>query len=207
MKTALTVVCAVYVFCILSACVKPGDDEFQQALKEYGKQNYDVALDLFNQTLAQESNYSKEIIYSMMANVYIAQQDFSSAVQCYQQALAEKPDYRIFCTVGALYQKIDNNSAAENAYRDAIAFDAKRPEAYASLGALYLGQENLSSAIELLENAKNINPKLSVVHANLAVAYAMQKNAVRAQEELSIAERYKCENFEQFKARVTELLQ
>lgn len=206
-KKIFTMICAINLLCAFISCVKPGDDEFQQALKEYGKQNYDIALDLFEQALAQESNYSKEIVYSMMANVHIARQDFSSAVQCYQNALAEKPDYRIFCTLGALFKRIGDDVAAEKAYLDAIAFDSKRPEAYASLGALYLGKENVLPAIELLEKAKNINPKLSVVHANLAVAYAMQKNSVLAMAELSVAEQYKCENLEQFRTRVSELLQ
>ena len=196
----------IYLLFSLSSCLKPGDDEFHDAMKAYGKQRYQEALDLFQQAIDQDCNYSKEIIYSMMANVHLAQKNLDSAAECYEKALSSKPDYRLYTTLGSIYHANGKDSKAEESYTNAVNMDSSRPEAYASLGSLYLGQGLNDKAIEFLQKAEKINTKLAVVHANLAVAYATKKDSDSAQKELNLAEQYQCENLEQFKQRVQELL-
>ncbi len=186
---------------LLFSCSKPGDLTVQRAIKAYQDQNYDESLKLFLQAGGEDSNYSDELIFTFISNLYGVQGDIKNSAAYLEKALELKPDYRGFVTLGMDYHVLGDDEKAEENYKKAIQMTQKKGEAYASLGALYLGQKKYNEAIENLQKATEFEPKLAVPHANLAVAYALMGRKAESEAEFTIAEELKCDNLEEFKLR------
>lgn len=186
---------------LLFSCSKPGDLTVQRAIKAYQDQNYDESLKLFLQAGGEDSNYSDELIFTFISNLYGVQGDIKNSAAYLEKALELKPDYRGFVTLGMDYHVLGDDEKAEENYKKAIQMTPKKGEAYASLGALYLGQKKYNEAIENLQKATEFEPKLAVPHANLAVAYALMGRKAESEAEFTIAEELKCDNLEEFKLR------
>lgn len=190
-----------------ASCVKAGDEAFNRGMKAYSKAEYEEALNAFDTALDLPCNYSKEIIYSMKANIYLARQDFLLATSSLESALSYKEDYRILTTLGSVYHNMEQDDKAITTYEKAIALQPKSPEAYGALGALYLGQGNIENALSLLQKAQEINPKIAVIHGNLAICYASKKDSASCKEQLLLATQYGLKNINEFNDRVEEILQ
>lgn len=190
-----------FISIFLSSCSKPGDLTVQRAIKAYQDQNYDESLKLFLQAGGEDSNYSDELIFTFISNLYGVQGDIKNSAAYLEKALVRKPDYRGFVTLGMDYHVLGDDGKAEENYKKAIQMTPKKGEAYASLGALYLGQKKYNEAIENLQKATEFEPKLAVPHANLAVAYALIGRKAESEAEFTIAEELKCENLDEFRLR------
>ncbi|MCR5724116.1 MAG: tetratricopeptide repeat protein [Treponema sp.] len=190
----------------LFGCSKPGDSIVSRAMNAYSVKDYDRALELFNEALESDTRYSQAVLYSFIANVYMHQEETKLAAEYQAKAMESQPDYRGYVMLGMLYHSCGEDTAAEEAYKKAIAMNAEKGEAYASLGALYLVQEHADRAVELLEKASALEPKLAVIKANLGVAYAMLGNEKASTEALEQAEALKCENIGQFRERAKQAL-
>ena len=190
------------IFCFFFfSCSKPGDLKINRAIKSYQTQNYEESLKLLNEALTEETNYSQDLIYNLIASIYLQQDDLENAV-IYQEKIVEKnPEYRNLVSLGMTYHLLSRDSESEATYKKAIALKPEKGEAYASLGALYLGQKDIPNAVENLKKASELEPKVAMIHANLAVAYSAAKNPEKAEEEFKIAEDLKCENLDEFKTR------
>lgn len=187
------------------SCSKPGDLTIQRAMKFYQAQDYEESLKLFNAALQEESNYSPELIYNFIANVYLHQEDLENAVVYQQKSCELRPDYRNLVSLGMTYHLLECDEESEATYKKAIAMDSEKAEAYASLGALYLGQGKIEAAVENLKIAVQNEPKIAVIHANLAVAYAANGNSEESEAEFKKAEELKCKNLEEFKERAESM--
>lgn len=195
----------VFAFCtVFWGCTKPGDSTVSKAVTAFSSQNYDLALELFNQALNESTNYSDAIIYNFIANVYAAKEDFLTCAEYMEKSLELKPDYRGFVTLGATYQNLKNYDEAESNFKKAIELNPKKGEAFASLGILFLEEEKIDLAIENLEKGALLAPKIAVIHANLAVSYAKAGRIQDAQNSLNRAEELDCVNLGQFIQRVQE---
>ena len=191
---------SVSVFLFFS-CSKPGDMTVQRAMKAYQNQNYEEALNLFLEAKDESSNYSDELIYTFIANLYAVQEDIENSTVYQEKALELKPDYRGLVTLGMNYHMLEKDDEAEETYKKAVKLMPEKGEAYASLGSLYIGQKKYSEAVENLKKAAEYEPKIAVIHANLAVALSLSGNKNAAEEEFKKAEELKCENLDEFKIR------
>ena len=190
----------------LFGCSKPGDNLVTSGIDAFKKKDYDAAITYLTDALESETNYSNELIYTLLANTYTQKHEWNTAISYHKKALELREDYSSYILLGALCHEAQRDEEAESAYKQAIALEPKRAEGYGSLGALYLKQEKIDEAIELLEKTISINPRLGIVHADLAVAYAKKGNAEKAEVALKEAEERKAENFDTFKARVDSIL-
>lgn len=188
--------------CLFFSCSKPGDSIVQQAIAAYSAQEYEKALDLFNQALDSDTNYSDELIFTFISNLYAAQDDIDNSIIFLEKALSTKPDYRGFVTLGMNYQAVGNLEKAEEFYNKAVSLDSEKGEAYASLGTVYIETKDYKKAIEFLKKGTELEPKIAVIHGHLAVAYAKNNEIEKANEELKIAEELKCDNLEYFKEKI-----
>lgn len=186
------------------SCSKPGDLTIQRAMKAYQSNNYDEALKLFNTALEEETNYSPELIYNFIANLYLQQEDLENALVYQEKSVKARPEYRNLVSLGMTYHLLERDSEAEGAYRKAIELNPQKGEAFASLGALYLGQGRISEAVSNLGKAAEAEPKIAVIHANLAVAYAAAGELEKSETEFKRAEELKCENLDEFRSRAEE---
>ena len=205
MKRFFLFAAILYVVLAATSCAKAGDNTVRQAMQAYGSGQYETALQFFTQALNEDTNYSDEILYTFIANVYANQGEYEKAIEAQKKSLELRADYRGYVTLGMLCHLIKNDEDSAKAYRNAIALDEKKGEAYASLGALYLGQENAKEALPLLEKAGELEPNIAVIQANLAVAYAMSGDREKSDEALFRARELKCENIEQFEDKIEEI--
>ena len=196
---------AVCMASVMTGCAKPGDSTVRQAMQAYGSGQYETALQFFTQALGEDTNYSKEILYTFIANTYANQGEYEKAIAAQEKSLDLRADYRGFVTLGMLYHLQKNEQKAAAAYRNAIALDEKKGEAYASLGALYLGQNDAAQALPLLEKAAALEPNIAVIRANLAVAYALSGDMSKSEASLEKARAMKCEKIEQFEDKIEEI--
>ena len=197
------------IFCTVlgvTSCAKAGDNTVRQAMQAYSAGQYDTALQFFTQALEEDTNYSDEILYTFIANVYANQGEYEKAIEAQEKSLSLRADYRGYVTLGMLYHLVKNDENAAAAYQNAIALDEKKGEAYASLGALYLGQNDAAQAIPLLEKATTLEPNIAVIQANLAVAYALLGDTEKSDAALFKARELKCENLDQFEDRIAEII-
>ena len=196
------VVCAVF----FPSCTKPGDNTVRQAIQAYRAGQYDAAITFFTQALEEETNYSDELLYTFISNVYVNQGEYEKAIEAQEKSLALHADYRGYVTLGMLYHLTKDDGNAVSAYQKAIDMTPEKGEAYASLGALYLGQNDTGRALSYLEKAASLEPKLAVIQANLAVAYAMTGDTEKSESALEKARGLKCENIEQFEERIEGIM-
>ncbi len=189
----------------VTSCARPGDFTVSKAMQAYQAQSYDKSLELFNQALNEDLSYSKESIYTMIANVYLAQQDLENAIVFQEKSLELKEDYRTYVTLGMNYHLLKNDEKAEEAYQKAVKLNPEKAEALVSLGSLYLGMEKYEEAVTYFLKSIEKESRIAIAHANLALAYAFTDEFEKADQELKIAEELKCENIEDFKERVSSL--
>lgn len=204
-KKNILIFAAIFIISLVS-CAKPGDTFIQQGITAFSKGDYDKALELFNQAMESDTRYSEELILNFIANVYAAQEDFENSSACLEKALATKPDYRGFVTLGMNYQMLGQFNKAEQSYFKAIEMNADKGEAYASLGALYLEQNQNEKAVSYLEKGASLEPKIAVIHGNLALAWAKLGNKEKYLEEIKKAEELQCVNLGQFEEKAKTYL-
>ena len=191
---------------LLSSCSKPGDSIVSDGMNALKKQNYDSAISSFNEALKTDTNYSDELIFTLLAAAYTQKNDFDSAILYHQKALSKRKDYSSYILLAVLLEQKDRTDEAKQTYRDAISFAPKRPEAYGSLGALELKSGNIKGAIELLEKSAALNDRIGVVQGDLAIAYAQNGEREKALNALENAEKLKTDGIEAFRARVLSAL-
>ena len=191
---------------LLSSCSKPGDSIVSDGMNALKKQNYDSAISSFNEALQTDTNYSDELIFTLLAAAYTQKNDFDSAILYHQKALSKRKDYSSYILLAVLLEQKDRTDEAKQTYRDAISFAPKRPEAYGSLGALELKSGNIKGAIELLEKSAALNDRIGAVQGDLAIAYAQNGEREKALNALENAEKLKTDGIEAFRARVLSAL-
>ena len=190
---------------MVTGCAKAGDTTVRQAMQAYGSGELDTALSLFNQALNEDTNYSKELLLTFIANVYANQGEYEKAIASQKESLEKHADYRGYVTLGMFYHVIKDDENAVLAYQKAIDMNPKKGEAYASLGALYVSQHDAANALPLLEKASEYEPNIAIIQANLAVAYAMYGDREKSAAALEKARALKCEDIDQFEERIAEI--
>lgn len=200
----LSVIFLILFSTLFYSCSKPGDLTVQQAIRAYQKQDFNESEKLFLKALEEESNYSREIVYNFLANLYASQGDLENSIVYQEKMLSLKDDYRGYVTLGMNYHLMEDDVKAEESYRKAISLVPDKGEAYASLGSLYIGKKKYSEAVEYLQKAAEFEPKIAVIHANLAVAYALNGQSDESEAAFAQAEKLKCQNLDEFRARALE---
>ncbi|MBR1722947.1 MAG: tetratricopeptide repeat protein [Treponema sp.] len=187
------------------SCSKPGDATVQRAMKLYQAGDYENAINLFNQSLTEDSSYSEELIYSFIANVYLQEDDFENALVFQEKSTSLRPEYHNLISLGMTYHMLKEDGKAEECYKKALTLNPKGAEAPASLGALYLGKNKFAEAVDYLSQAAEKDGKIAVIHANLGIAYAALGRESESEEEFEKAEKLKCKNLDDFREKAEEL--
>ncbi len=164
--------------------------DYQDGCEKYEKGNYAEALADFQKAL--EKGLSGEYLvysYSYMGHCYLKKEEFQSAEQYYQMALATgKEPAMCYTNLGIYYRKCGEYEQAERYYLLALEADDSYPEALTSLGVLYSVTGQAEKAVPLLEKAVTISGEPSGFHyANLSYAYATAGRTAEAREQLLLA--------------------
>lgn len=205
-KAIFSLFAAVFLAGFFSGCSKPGDNIVTDGMNALKKKDFDGAISFFSEALDADTNYSDELLYTLLATAYTQKNDFENAIDFHKKALEKRKDYSSYILLGTLCHSLGRDEEAESAYLAAIDFAPKRAEAYGSLGALYLSHGETDKAIEMLEKSVSINHRIGVVQGDLAVAYAMAGDEEKARAALENAEKQKAQGIESFRARVEAAL-
>ena len=194
-------------FCafMFSSCVKKGDILIQEGASAFQRKEFDKAAGLFQMGLSDECSLDPESVYVMIANCYSQKEEYDTAIEWRQKALALSEDSENYLNIGMIYRIKQDDENAEAMFRKALEIDPDNAAAYASLGALCISSNRIDEAIPLLEDAEAINPRSGIIHADLAICYARKGDFEKATEQLELAEDYKVENLAAFKAEISDL--
>lgn len=190
---------------IFSSCLKQGDIAIQEGAAAFQRKEFDKAVGLFQMGLSVECSYSPESVYIMIANCYSQKEEFDTAIEWREKALAITEDPENYLNLGMIYRIKQDDETAEKMFRKALDIDPDNAAAYASLGALCITHNRIDEAIPLLEDAEAINSRAGIIHADLAICYARKGDFEKADEEIEIAEDYKTDNLAEFKAEIESL--
>ena len=155
----------------MAAIIAPAWSEvdFQQGIVAQNRRDWDLALRFFETAKIKASKVSvqsRDGFYSpAMANVhlgqiYLAQEDYTRAVDALKQALAQDPqNYAAFINLGwAVYGQTGKPDLAEPYLLRAAEIKPKNPLPYVRLGEIYNTAGNIEVARYWLERAARLDP-------------------------------------------------
>ncbi len=189
----------------LTSCVKSGDLLIQKGSSYYQRGNFEGAEELYTMALDADSTFSKEDIYSLIANCRLELGDYDTAIEWRNKILESREDSDNYINLGLLYRLKEDDETAEKMYKDALRVGPKDPAAYGSLGSLYLSQERIDEAIPNFQESASLYAWNGQVHANLAICYGKKSLFDLAEESMANALYLKLENYDDFRAQLDAL--
>ena len=187
------------------SCMKDGDILVQEGARFFNQKRFDLALEDFEKALESETSYEPRILYIYISNCYSQMGDQDLAIEWRLKALEIAEDASNYLNIGFLYRLKGDDDTAEKMYLKALELDGEDAAIYASLGSLYLTHDRIDEAVAMLEKACDIDDRSGIIHADLAICYAKQSLFDEAEDEYSLALRYKAPNIIEFRARLDEL--
>lgn len=133
-------------------------------LKDVGRLDESIA----NYNKALEFNWEDAEYHKKLAEVYVLQGEFESAIACCHLALKFKPNFApAYLTMGNALHAQDKLEMAIKAYLQALEIQPRFAEASANLGSMYYKLGQLEEAANLYQKALEINPQLCSVNVML----------------------------------------
>jgi tetratricopeptide (TPR) repeat protein len=105
---------------------------------------------------------------------------FQTAKQWFLQALQHERNARLLTHLGATYLALDDNTAARDAFEEAIRIDPDYEEALYNLAALD-ERTNPRKSLELLKRAIEVDPEYAMAHQMLGRLFQRAKDLTRAE--------------------------
>ncbi len=133
-------------------------------LKDAGRLDESIA----NYKKALEFNWEDAEYHKKLAEVYVLQGEFESAIACCNVALKFKPNFApAYLTIGNALHAQDKLEMAIKAYLQALEIQPRFAEASANLGSMYYKLGQLTQATNCYQKALEINPILCSVNVML----------------------------------------
>ncbi|MHC4414970.1 MAG: tetratricopeptide repeat protein [Planctomycetota bacterium] len=141
-----------------------------QVAKEAGE--YEVALDLFRQILADNPTFTTA--YVGIGEVYVLQKDYANAEPAYARAARLEPrNFDAQYGHGLALQMLERFVEAVKAYHRALTIRPRSVKANLNLATTYLQLGEPTSALIFAEKAVEMDPAHGPARANLGAAYEM----------------------------------
>ena len=207
MKRVYKLAVLVLLLVTLTGCVlKAGDAAIQRGSALFQQKKFDEARTYFEQALKEETTFSTDLIYVLIANCYSQQLDYDNALVWRQKALELEPESADnLLNMAFLYRLKQDDAQAEHLFSKALELDPDNPAPYASLASLYLTANREEEALQMLLKANELDDDIAIVHADMAVCYARMGHFANAEEELEIAEELHVDNYDLFKQEIDAL--
>ena len=110
----------------------------------------------------------------IMGQIYLIEKNNSAALSETQTAVKLKPTVDGFMQMGQIDRNLGNDSAAVQAYEQAIALGPPSAPLVTVIGNIYMAEGDMSKAISEFQRALSIDPNFAVAANNLAWIYAEQ---------------------------------
>ncbi|BCS55990.1 glycosyltransferase family 41 protein [Geobacter sp. SVR] len=130
---------------------------------------HDVAVELIG--TAVQKNAASPAAFINLGEALRALQRFGDAEQCYQRAIALKPDYaEAYNNLGIMLDDLGRAAEAEQAYRRALAIKPDFAEAHGNLGNALQSLGRLEESVLSCQRAITLKPDFAAAYSNLGVA-------------------------------------
>ena len=115
---------------------------------------------------------NEPLLYNISGVCYKAIGQLDVAVECFEKALAIKPDYtEVNYNLGLTLQELGQLDAAVESYKKALAVNPNYAEAHNNLGVTLKELGQLDTAVECYEKAITTQPDYAEAHNNLGLAF------------------------------------
>jgi len=150
---------AALVGCAPSATVKPATEEELKAKRDSAQQYYSIGAS------------------------YFSQNNFESALENFQRALAyDSTYYEVYVAIGTAHRKMLDPVAAAEWFRRAMKLDPKKPKAYEGLGDLFLAMQKDDSALAVYQEGLANDSSLVDLYNGAAEVYVKRNEMAKADQ-------------------------
>ncbi|RMF25554.1 MAG: tetratricopeptide repeat protein, partial [Cyanobacteria bacterium J083] len=158
-----------------------GKNFYKQGIKAYQTGDKRQAIYLIKKSI---EICPKEVKYhNNLGNIYLEQEDFTQAEQCYQNAIALNPHLAVaYHNLANIYGQRAEWELAKEYYSQAISHDAKLAIAYQQLAAIYRQEKNYSAAIKNYEKLIQLQPNDLHGYNELGLVYLRLQQPKKAIE-------------------------
>lgn len=149
----------------------PNKDRFEKAQVAFDKKDYDKAIALFAQIVADDPQDFQA--WSEMGTVYLVQKNLAEAEKAYLRSTEVRPTFfRALFNLGRVRMMQKNYEGAITALAQAVNVHPKSAEANYYLGDAYLQIKKGSKAVNYLYEALKLDPTgMAEAHLRLAALY------------------------------------
>jgi cytochrome c-type biogenesis protein CcmH/NrfG len=149
----------------------PNKDRFERAEQALDRKEYDKAVDLLRQVVADDPQDFQA--WSELGTVCLVQKNLAEAEKAYLRATEVRPTFfRALLNLGRLRLRLKNYDGAVTALDKAVSVQPKSAEANYFLGDAYLQVKKGSKAVNYLYEALKLDPiGMANAHLRLAALY------------------------------------
>lgn len=137
-------------------------------------QERDISANSSDSTLSSEKSHFLANTYQMRGNSYFQQNDYSTAIEDFEQAILLEPKFfPAFYNRGLSYQHLFEYDLALSDFTQVIELNPKSSAAYNNRGLIYYKQKNYYKAILEFNRAITLDPKVPDFYTNRGISYRM----------------------------------
>jgi len=146
------------------------DQTFNLAVQNHREGKTDIAQDLYNQVLKNNSNHSPSL--NNIAVIFTNSKDYQKAKECFEKAISIDPnDVDAHNNLGNLFKELGESQKAKSCYEKTIELDPNNINALNNLAVIFKELGDYQKAKECFEKAIKINPNYSSALNNLGVIF------------------------------------
>ena len=124
----------------------------------------------------------------MMGNEYSRRRDFTRALECFQRALALKPDYDLAVfNMANVYRTMGQDDEALVGYRRLLALDPNNAEAHQQAAQILVDHERLEEAQQELNRALELTPAMAAARNTLGALRLKRGDVAGGEREIRAA--------------------
>ncbi len=155
----------------LTICPDSRDARYNLGVDLANRQEYDRAIERFNETLRLDPHHSGAL--ASLGRAWHLQGETEQAIPKYMEALRLKDDMsRVHRWLGSALQEIGNTDEAARHFSEAIRLEPESVEASSDLGIMLVQQGRIDAALPHLAKAVEADPNNATVRYNLGLALA-----------------------------------
>ena len=161
---------------------------YDEAQDFFEKQDYNKALEIFNQILPYCSDFS---VLNYIGCCYIGTKEYASAENIFKDLISKAPDWeRPYFNLARVYTETGQDSNAYDLLKKAIEISPFDEDTYFYMGVYYRKKGQWDKAIDYFLKSEIMDKNAIEIHLNLSVCYAeigdYEKALTRALKALEI---------------------
>ena len=154
-------------------------DNFNLALRNHQKKNYQVAINLYKRVLKLEPKHLDA--HHNLGVVFQEIREYQEAKNYYEKVIEIDPNHAIAqINLGGILNRLGEHSKAISCYEKAIEIDPNHVIAHNNLGTIFNALGNNPKAISCYEKAIEIDPNHAIAHNNLGTMFNVLGNNPKA---------------------------